>query len=120
MNLYLKEQVNKILGLTKERVDEGKKVTAEAQESFLKISEDISTMASVIQQISEATKEQEIGVKQISTAMTQIDKATQKSQTAVNSTAESASELVEQADKLDKTAIGSFYLEQLLVYLRSL
>ncbi|APJ03309.1 HAMP domain-containing methyl-accepting chemotaxis protein [Silvanigrella aquatica] len=98
------EQVNKILGLTKERVDEGKKVTAEAQESFLKISEDISTMASVIQQISDATKEQEIGVKQISTAMSQIDKATQKSQTAVSSTAESASSLVEQADKLDKTA----------------
>jgi methyl-accepting chemotaxis protein len=98
------EQVNKILGLTKERVDEGKKVTAEAQESFLKISEDISTMANVIQQISEATKEQEIGVRQISTAMTQIDKATQSSQTAVNSTADSSAAIVEQSEKLDTTA----------------
>jgi methyl-accepting chemotaxis protein len=98
------EQVNKILGLTKERVDEGKKVTAEAQESFLKISEDISSMSGVIQQISEATKEQEIGVRQISTAMSQIDKATQNSKTAVNSTAESSAHLVEQSDKLDTTA----------------
>ena len=98
------EQVNKILGLTKERVDEGKKVTSEAQESFLKISEDISNMSSVIQQISEATKEQEIGVRQISTAMSQIDKATQNSQAAVNSTAESSAYLVEQSEKLDSTA----------------
>ncbi len=98
------EQVNKILGLTKERVDEGKKVTAEAQESFLKISEDISTMSNVIQQISEATKEQEIGVRQISTAMSQIDKATQNSKSAVDSTAESSAHLVEQSEKLDTTA----------------
>lgn len=80
------------------------KVTNEAQESFLHISEDISTMSNVIQQISEATKEQEIGVRQISTAMGQIDKATQNSQTTVNNTAESSSYLVEQSSKLDTTA----------------
>ena len=100
------EQVNKILGLTKERVDEGKKVTAEAQESFHQISEDISTMASVIQQISDATREQEIGVRQISSAMSNIDKATQKSQVAVTSTQESSTNLVEQSAKLDSTATG--------------
>jgi methyl-accepting chemotaxis protein len=98
------EQVNKILGLTKERVDEGKKVTAEAQESFHQISDDISTMASVIQQISDATREQEIGVRQISTAMSNIDKATQKSQTAVSSTSESSTDLVSQSERLDTTA----------------
>jgi methyl-accepting chemotaxis protein len=98
------EQVNKILGLTKERVDEGKKVTAEAQASFHQISDDISTMASVIQQISDATREQEIGVRQISTAMSNIDKATQKSQVAVNSTSESSTDLVNQSEKLSTIA----------------
>ncbi|WGL59318.1 methyl-accepting chemotaxis protein [Pigmentibacter sp. JX0631] len=98
------EQVNKILGLTKERVDEGKKVTAEAKESFHQISEDISTMSNVIQQISEATREQEIGVRQISTAMANIDKATQKSQMAVANTKESSINLVSQSEKLDSTA----------------
>ncbi len=95
------EQVNKILGLTKDRVEDGKKVTAEAQDSFHQISEDISTMSNVIQQISEATREQEIGVRQISTAMSNIDKATQKSQLAVNSTSESSTDLVSQSEKLD-------------------
>ncbi|BBH52599.1 HAMP domain-containing methyl-accepting chemotaxis protein [Fluviispira sanaruensis] len=98
------DQVNQILNVTKERVADGKKVTTEAQESFLHISEDISNMSNVIQQISEATREQEIGVRQISTAMSQIDKATQNSQVAVNTTSESSNNLVEQSNKLDTTA----------------
>ncbi|APJ03306.1 methyl-accepting chemotaxis protein [Silvanigrella aquatica] len=98
------EQVNKILGLTMERVEEGKKVTAEAQKSFQQISEDISTMSSVIQQISDATREQEIGVRQISTAMSNIDKATQKSQIAVQSSSESSIDLVSQSEKLSAVA----------------
>lgn len=98
------EQVNKILEITKERIDEGKKVTDEAKNSFTKISEDISSMFQVIQQISEATQEQGIGVRQISVAMSQIDKATQNSQNAVNNTAESAVNLVHQSEQLDHSA----------------
>jgi methyl-accepting chemotaxis protein len=98
------EQVTQILELTKGRVDEGKKVTAEAQGSFHNISENISTMASVIQQIADAAREQEVGIKQISTAMGQIDKATQNSQNAMGSTSESATKLVTQSDNLEKTA----------------
>ncbi|WP_158997121.1 HAMP domain-containing methyl-accepting chemotaxis protein [Pigmentibacter ruber] len=98
------EQVNKILELTKARVDDGKKVTSEAQDSFIKISADIVKMSDVIQQIFEATREQEIGVRKISDAMSAIDKATQNSSLAVKSTAKSSEELVEQSDKLDNTA----------------
>lgn len=98
------EQVNKILGLTKARVDDGKKVTSEAQESFIKISADIVKMSEVIQQIFEATKEQELGVRKISDAMSAIDKATQQSNNAVKSTAVSSEELVEQSHILDKTS----------------
>ena len=72
------EEVNKILNVTKERVAEGKSVTTEAQESFVQISEDIVNMVSVIEQISAATKEQDIGVRQITTAMSEIDRATQQ------------------------------------------
>ena len=60
-------------------------------------------MSNVIQQISDATREQEIGVRQISTAMSNIDRATQSSQAAVNTTAESANILVVQSEKLDQT-----------------
>jgi len=71
--LKSQEEVNKILGVTKVRVTEGKAVTTEVQESFVRISEDIINMVSVIEQISSATKEQEIGVRQITTAMTEIE-----------------------------------------------
>ncbi|KAB8032024.1 HAMP domain-containing methyl-accepting chemotaxis protein [Fluviispira multicolorata] len=98
------EEVNKILEITKNRVNEGKTVSEEAQSSFQNIAEDINIMSGVIQQISDATHEQEIGVRQISTAMNQIDKATQNSQMAVNTTADSSKQLVEQSDKLDITA----------------
>ncbi|WP_186649286.1 HAMP domain-containing methyl-accepting chemotaxis protein [Fluviispira vulneris] len=98
------EQVNQILEVTKGRVSEGKKVTTEAKESFLQISDDITNMTNVIHQISEATREQEIGVRQIATAMTQIDKATQNSQAASTGAAESSNKLVEQSDSLDITA----------------
>jgi methyl-accepting chemotaxis protein len=98
------EQVNTILKLTKERVVEGKNVTGEAQASFLQITENISNLSNVIQQISEATREQEIGVRQIATAMSQIDRATQNSQASVGITSESAKSLVEQSSKLDTVA----------------
>ena len=97
------EEVNKILSITKERVAEGKIVTVEAQESFSNISEDIVNMVSVIEQISAATKEQDIGVRQITTAMSEIDRATQRNQTSVNETAQSSNELVEQGEKLIST-----------------
>jgi methyl-accepting chemotaxis protein len=94
------EEVDKILNITKERVEEGKMVTIEARESFTNISEDIINMVSVIEQISAATKEQDIGVRQITTAMSEIDRATQRNQASVNETAQSSNELVEQGEKL--------------------
>ena len=101
--LKSQEEVNKILNITKDRVAEGKVVTTEAQESFVHISEDIISMVSVIEQISAATKEQDIGVRQITTAMSEIDRATQRNQTSVNETAQSSNDLVEQGEKLIKT-----------------
>ena len=55
----------KILAITKERIDEGKTVTTEAQSAFQKIADYISSMTNAISQISDATKEQEVGVRQI-------------------------------------------------------
>jgi methyl-accepting chemotaxis protein len=104
-NLIIKsqEEVNKILNITKERVAEAKIVTAEAQGSFTNISEEIIGMVSVIEQISEATKEQNIGIRQITTAMSEINRATQKNQASVNETAQSANELVDQGNILITT-----------------
>ncbi len=98
------EQVNKILGITKERIDEGKLVTTEAQNAFQKIAEDISTMTNTISHISEATQEQEVGVRQIASSMGDIDKTTQYCKGAAETNSNSAIKLVDESTKLDKTA----------------
>lgn len=98
------EQVNQIIQSTKLRVEDGKKVTNEAQDTFQKISENITNMSSVIEQITQATKEQEIGLRQISGSMLDIDKVTKDNQATVQSTMEFSDKLVEQSKKIDHTA----------------
>lgn len=97
-------QVNTIIETTNSRVLEGINVTVESQDVFKKISDNITTVTQVTEQISEATKEQEIGIRQISTSMSQIDKTTQNTQRIVHTTKEFALQLVEQSKKLDSTA----------------
>ncbi|MGY3803235.1 HAMP domain-containing methyl-accepting chemotaxis protein [Pigmentibacter ruber] len=97
------EEVNKILSVTTGRISDGKQVTTEVQESFVKISEDIVNMVTVIEQISSATKEQEIGVRQITTAMTEIDRTTQRNQTSATETSNTANKMVEQGEMLLQT-----------------
>ena len=98
------EQVNQIIHSTKLRVEDGKKVTNEAQETFQKISENISNMSSVIEQITLATKEQEIGIRQISQSMLEIDKVTKDNQATVSTNIDFANKLVEQSAKIDSSA----------------
>ena len=96
--------MNQIIHSTKLRVEDGKKVTNEAQETFQKISENISNMSSVIEQITQATKEQEIGIRQISTSILDMDKVTKENQVTVCSNLENAKKLVEQSKRIDKTS----------------
>jgi methyl-accepting chemotaxis protein len=98
------EQVNQIIHSTKLRVEDGKKVTNEAQETFQKISENISNMSSVIEQITQATKEQEIGIRQISSSVLEMDNFIKGNESAAHSNLEHAKKLVEQSKRLDKTS----------------
>jgi methyl-accepting chemotaxis protein len=65
--------VQDILQLTVQRVTGGQEKTRSVTTTFEKITLDVNNINTQMQQITEATKEQEIGVKQISTAMARID-----------------------------------------------
>ncbi len=65
--------VQDILQLTVQRVSEGQEKTRLVATTFEKITQDVNNINTQMQQITEATKEQEIGVKQIATAMARID-----------------------------------------------
>ena len=65
--------VQDILQQTVQRVSEGQEKTRSVATTFEKITLDVNNINTQMQQITEATKEQEIGVKQIATAMARID-----------------------------------------------
>ncbi|WP_161597686.1 methyl-accepting chemotaxis protein [Fluviispira multicolorata] len=65
--------VQEILQLTVERVSEGQNKTIEVKNTFEKITTDVNDINAQMTQITDATREQEIGVKQIASAMAKID-----------------------------------------------
>ncbi len=71
---------------------------------------EISKTAQLIQEISAASKEQAIGIEQISGSMTQLDKATQQNAAASEQLAATSEELSEQAEQLQQ-AVAFFKLE---------
>lgn len=76
-----REHVQKILQETLSRISDGQNRTAKVSESFINIVEGIKSINQQMGQISDATKEQEIGVKQIANAMGQLDQLALKNTT---------------------------------------
>lgn len=68
-----REQVQKILHETMEKVKEGQSRTEHVSSTFSEIVQGIKEINFQMRQVSDATREQEIGVKQISSAMGMLD-----------------------------------------------
>lgn len=71
-------QVSKIVEDTQRRVSEGQSVSRQAMATFASIAKEIYNISSQIQGINDATREQELGVRQTSIAMEEMDRATQR------------------------------------------
>jgi hypothetical protein len=95
-----KKHVNEIVEMTHQRVSDGLTVSKEALAIFNEISRDTKEITKQIQRISEATREQTIGVHQTSTAMNQMDQAAQRNSLLAGDTLRNASGLSEQSRKL--------------------
>lgn len=95
-----KEHVSEIVEMTHQRVTDGQAVSKEALAVFHEISRETSQITKQIQRISEATREQQIGVQQTSTAMNQMDQAAQRNSLLAGDTLRSASDLSDQSRKL--------------------
>jgi methyl-accepting chemotaxis protein len=95
-----KKHVTELVERTHQRVSDGLLVSKEALAIFNEISRDTTQITKQIQTISEATREQTIGVHQTSTAMSQMDQAAQRSSLLAGDTLRSAAGLSEQSRKL--------------------
>ncbi len=102
-----REEVQRILVQTIQKVEEGQKRTAKVAEAFSDIVTGVKDINLQMGQISDATKEQEIGVKQIANAMGQLDqlafKNTGESENSLKATEEISNASQHLTDIVDKT-----------------
>jgi methyl-accepting chemotaxis protein len=69
------KQVTQILDATQDRVSEGQTVSSQALTTFNQITSSIDAISKQVHSITDATREQEVGIKQTTVAMQQLDTA---------------------------------------------
>ena len=95
-----------ISGLSAETVD----AAANAGQMLTKLVPDIQRTAELVEEITAACREQDIGASQVNTAIQQLDKVTQQNAAAAEETSATSVELASQAEQL-QTTIGYFNIE---------
>lgn len=102
-----REEIQRILVQTVEKVEDGQKRTIKVSESFIDIVEGIKEINDQMSQVSDATKEQEIGVKQISNAMAMLDQLAFKNSSESENSLKATEEISQESSNLkvivDKT-----------------
>lgn len=87
------------------------KVAAEAGAMLTRLVPDIKKTAELVEEITAACREQDVGADQINQAIQQLDKVTQQNSSASEEMAATSEELASQAEQL-QTAIAFFRTEQ--------
>jgi methyl-accepting chemotaxis protein len=90
---------------TIERVKKGSELNTELEESFAKVNTSASQVATLVEQITNASKDQAKGVDQINTAMTQMDKVVQQGAANAEESASASEELSSQAQVLQQSVV---------------
>jgi methyl-accepting chemotaxis protein len=96
-----------ISGLSSETV----RAAANAGEMLTKLVPDIRRTSELVEEITAACREQDIGASQVNLAIQQLDKVTQQNAAAAEETSATSVELASQADQL-QTTIGYFTLDR--------
>jgi methyl-accepting chemotaxis protein len=86
------------------------KVAREAGEMLSKLVPDIKKTAQLVEEITAACREQDVGSAQINTAIQQLDKVTQQNASASEQVSSTSEELSSQAEQLQQT-ISYFHIE---------
>lgn len=105
INLLLEDSarsVDEIVQGTEERVHKGQRVSGIALATFTEISEKIEVIANQVQAIHEATREQEIGIKQSSSAMVMLDETATNNSTVARSSEKSAHFVSGESDRISE------------------
>jgi methyl-accepting chemotaxis protein len=88
---------------TIDRVKKGTDLNSELEKSFVKVNESAGQVASLVEQITGASKAQAKGVDEINAAMVQMDKVVQQSAAGAEESSAASEELASQAQVLQQT-----------------
>lgn len=95
-----KKHVAEMVEMTHQRVTDGQAVSKEALTIFNEIARETNHISKQIQRITDATREQQIGIQQTSIAMNQMDQAAQRNSHLAGDSLRGAGELSEQSRRL--------------------
>jgi methyl-accepting chemotaxis protein len=84
---------------------EGVQFTERVVASFQSIAEQVDRAANVVQAMAQANSEQAAGIKQISSAVTQVDQTTQNNAASAEESASAAEEMSAQAEELNQAVM---------------
>ncbi|MCR5864236.1 PAS domain-containing methyl-accepting chemotaxis protein [Aquincola sp. J276] len=94
------KEIRSLIGTSVERVEEGGRQVVHAAEAMDKIMGQVREVQSLISSISEATREQTVGIGQMSEAVSMLDRNTQQNAALVEQSAAAAQSLSNQAHHL--------------------
>ena len=104
------KEIKALIGASVERVDSGGKLVDQAGHTMALVVDSIQKVASIMVEITSASREQSVGITEVNQAVSQMDAITQQNAALVEQAAAAAESLQEQADALFR-AVGMFRLK---------
>jgi methyl-accepting chemotaxis protein len=105
------KEIKILIGDSVDKVNEGSKLVDEAGHTMEAILSSVERVANIMGEITEASKEQSVGIEEINSAISQMDELTQQNSALVEEAAAAASSMEEQADLLHR-AVSTFKLSE--------
>lgn len=91
-----------LIETTIERVTKGSKIAVNLKQKFHEVEKSVNSVSLIMQEITEASKEQAEGVNQVNIAVSQMDKVTQQNAACAEEVASTSEELSAQASELNQ------------------
>jgi methyl-accepting chemotaxis protein len=96
-----KSRVEKLMDESRKKVEVGSQTAKECNEMLIEILEQVSMVDSLVAEIAVASKEQSMGIREISTAVGQMEQVTQQNSSVAQSSSVSGEQLQVQSRQLD-------------------
>ncbi len=105
------KDINDIVQKAKSRANEGKDIAEEMINGYSVLNKNISSQISIIDEVSNASKEQKSAIEQINDAVAQLDQATQQNASAASQISNQSIQIESLAKKLVNVVENTSYIE---------